>query len=111
MVTSRSGKVSAPKHAILPSLDPNYTILNRSYPLFSRLRKDCSFVETALSGKADLLAMYRCVDQRAMQLTSGTFNTVSDFAILVIPMLSAWNLPLPTKKKLGLIALLGTGLL
>ena len=52
-----------------------------------------------------------CVNQRAAQMTSGVFNVVSDFAILVIPIFSVWDLRLPQKKKLGLLAIFGTGLL
>ena len=52
-----------------------------------------------------------CINQLALQLTSGVFNTISDFAILIIPIYAVWELELRTKTKMRLIAVFGTGLL
>ncbi|KAL6720066.1 hypothetical protein ACLMJK_001987 [Lecanora helva] len=52
-----------------------------------------------------------CVDQNAVQICSGVFNTASDFAILVIPVCAVWSLELRPKTKIRLIAVFGTGLL
>ena len=53
----------------------------------------------------------KCINESAAQLASGVFNTVSDFAILIIPIISVWGLQLPAKQKWGLTAVFGTGLL
>ena len=38
-------------------------------------------------------------------------STISDFAILLLPVTILWNLQVSTKKKLGLIVLFSFGLL
>ena len=52
-----------------------------------------------------------CINEIAAQLAAAIFNTVSDFAILVVPIASVWKLQLPAKKKAGLVVIFGTGLL
>jgi len=52
-----------------------------------------------------------CVNVDAGQIATGTFNVISDFAILLLPMYSISRLQLPRKRKLGICALFGTGFL
>ena len=51
----------------------------------------------------------KCVDERAAQFASAVVNTFSDFAILILPIKTTWDLNLPSKRKLWVLAILGTG--
>ncbi len=42
---------------------------------------------------------------------SGIFNVISDFVILIIPMVPLWKLNLSRGKKLSLVGIFGTGIL
>ena len=52
----------------------------------------------------------RCVDQTSLQISSASINIISDFAILVLPITTVWNLNVSQKKKYGLFAVFGFGL-
>lgn len=52
-----------------------------------------------------------CLDVNAAIIATAAFNVISDFAILLLPMYSIWQLQLPKKRKVGICALFGTGLL
>lgn len=61
---------------------------------------------------ADLIAQTaRCQKSILYGEVQGAFNLVSDFYVLVIPMPAVWALQMPTKKKVGIIAIFMTGLL
>ena len=52
-----------------------------------------------------------CFNQTAIQLSSAVINTCSDFAILLLPMMTVWHLNVKKNTKLGLLAIFSTGLL
>ena len=52
-----------------------------------------------------------CFDSSASYKASGVFNVLSDFAILIVPMPTLWNLQMSLKKKLLTMAVFATGLL
>lgn len=58
-----------------------------------------------------LITTGRCHNTHAMYMASGVFNVLSDFAILILPIVPIWNLRLPLKKKILMIAIFSTGLL
>ncbi|KAL9609955.1 MAG: hypothetical protein Q9167_005307 [Letrouitia subvulpina] len=51
-----------------------------------------------------------CVDRSKLFLSSGIFNTVTDFIILLIPVQAVWKLKMDTKRKLGIILVFTIGL-
>lgn len=53
----------------------------------------------------------KCFNQNEAYQSSGLFNVISDFVILVLPWASIWKLKLPLKKKLLIIAMFATGVL
>lgn len=53
----------------------------------------------------------RCININAAYLTSGIFNVVSDFLILLLPLLAIWRLRLALKRKVGVSAVFATGVL
>lgn len=57
------------------------------------------------------IAPGKCLNQRVAALVSAIINTVSDIAILLLPMGTVWELQIPIKKKLGTLAIFCTGLL
>ena len=52
-----------------------------------------------------------CFDGSASYKASGVFNVLSDFAILIVPMPTLWNLQMSLKKKLLTMGVFATGLL
>lgn len=52
-----------------------------------------------------------CIDQVALQLSTGLVNVVSDIEILMLPLLSIYHLPLYKKGKAGVALIFGFGLL
>ena len=52
-----------------------------------------------------------CIDQHAALLSSAIFNTISDFAILLLPAGTIWGLQIPRARKIGILEIFGTGLL
>ncbi|KAL8990702.1 MAG: hypothetical protein Q9177_000702 [Variospora cf. flavescens] len=53
----------------------------------------------------------KCLDPRAIRITSASFNLISDLAILFIPIFTVWRLQMQRKKKLMTIAVFASGLL
>ena len=53
----------------------------------------------------------QCVDQRALQLASSAVNIASDISILVLPIMSVWDLNTTRKRKAGLFLVFGFGIL
>ncbi|KAL8691956.1 MAG: hypothetical protein Q9218_002918 [Villophora microphyllina] len=51
-----------------------------------------------------------CFNFHAAYEATGIFNVISDFAILIIPMVPLWNLQMPRYKRLRISALFGTGI-
>lgn len=49
------------------------------------------------------------VSERALGLGSATFNSVSDIAILIIPISMTWMLKMARKRKLAISAVFATG--
>ena len=54
---------------------------------------------------------YKCINMAAMELAAATFNAVSDFTILILPMSTVWNLNARREKRIALMAVFATGLL
>ena len=52
-----------------------------------------------------------CFDAFALFEAVGVFNSISDFAILIIPMAPLWGLQMPFVKKLMMTVVFGTGIL
>ena len=52
-----------------------------------------------------------CLDQNAAELVAATFNMVSDFAILIIPIYTVYTLQMKKNKKLATLAIFAVGLL
>ena len=51
-----------------------------------------------------------CFNANANYLASGIFNIVSDFAILIVPMIPICKLQMPLRRKIMMIALFALGL-
>ena len=52
-----------------------------------------------------------CIDLTAVLKTTGVFNTVSDFLILVLPICEVWKLQMEIRQKLCVSAAFGIGLM
>ena len=52
-----------------------------------------------------------CLDIPKILDISGSFNTVSDILILLIPVKAVWQLQMKKKKKAGIIAVFTVGLM
>ena len=52
-----------------------------------------------------------CLNHKALIVSGSGLNVLSDFAILALPIGSAWRLKMPTKKKLRVTAVFAMGLL
>ena len=50
-----------------------------------------------------------CFNASALYMATGIFNVVSDFSILVLPMVPIWSLQIPYKKKIMISALFAVG--
>ena len=48
---------------------------------------------------------------KTLGVVQGVGNVVSDFYLLIVPLPAVWGLQLPLKKRLGISAIFGTGLL
>ncbi|ERF70422.1 hypothetical protein EPUS_04700 [Endocarpon pusillum Z07020] len=57
-----------------------------------------------------LITTGHCRNTYAMYMASGIFNVLSDFAILILPIVPIWKLQLPFKRKILMIAIFSTGL-
>jgi hypothetical protein len=52
-----------------------------------------------------------CINQTACLIASASINLVSDIFIIAVPIAGVMKLQLPTKKKVGVIAIFATGAL
>ncbi len=52
----------------------------------------------------------RCSRSVTYSLVGASFNIVSDFYLLFLPIPAVLGLQMPTKRKLGVLAIFGTGL-
>ena len=53
----------------------------------------------------------RCIDLAAALLSSSAINLISDFTILVLPILGISKLQMPLRRKIGVAAIFLTGAL
>lgn len=53
----------------------------------------------------------KCLDSKSLYITSATFNSASDLVMLSVPLHIIWKLQMSTKRKIGISAIFGTGLL
>jgi hypothetical protein len=51
-----------------------------------------------------------CMNYRAIIISTAFFNIVSDISILLLPVMTVWRMRIPTKKKVAISFLFGTGL-
>ncbi|MCJ1449718.1 hypothetical protein MMC28_000046 [Mycoblastus sanguinarius] len=58
-----------------------------------------------------LMTTGHCFSQDAINESTGIFNIISDFAILILPMPSLWKLQLPSKQKVLVSSIFATGFL
>lgn len=52
-----------------------------------------------------------CLDNNALILVGCVFNIFSDVTILLLPARAVWQLQMPRKRKIGIVALFAIGLL
>ncbi|KAL8741286.1 MAG: hypothetical protein Q9190_006097 [Brigantiaea leucoxantha] len=52
-----------------------------------------------------------CSNHHAVLIVGGVINVISDFCILFIPIRSVWQLQMSQKRKIGISAIFGVGLL
>ncbi|KAI4221464.1 MAG: hypothetical protein L6R36_006888 [Xanthoria steineri] len=57
----------------------------------------------------DTTAAGKCIDLKALFLVTGSWNIVSDFSILILPIVPIWKLQMSPRKKLGIYAVFSTG--
>lgn len=50
-----------------------------------------------------------CLDVMSLYVASGTFNFLSDIAMLSVPIYMIWSLQMSFRRKLGISAIFGTG--
>ena len=53
----------------------------------------------------------RCINFNIALLTSSVVNVISDFLILLLPMLAIWRLHVAPKRKFGILLEFATGLM
>jgi hypothetical protein len=58
-----------------------------------------------------LMTTGHCFDTTILYQSSGFFNIITDFLLLILPMIPIWKLRMPLKKKIMMIAIFATGLL
>ncbi|KAI4117586.1 MAG: hypothetical protein LQ345_002217 [Seirophora villosa] len=51
-----------------------------------------------------------CINVQALFLVGGSWNVLSDFAILILPVAPIWRLQVSRRKKIGISLVFGTGL-
>lgn len=52
-----------------------------------------------------------CIKNEEVFVAGGTINVVSDFTILLLPIVEVWRLHMSTHRKIGVSAVFATGLL
>jgi len=57
-----------------------------------------------------LITTGHCLNGEASSLATGIFNIISDFSILILPMVPIFKLELPLRRILLLIAVFATGI-
>ena len=58
-----------------------------------------------------LITTGHCHDSNINSESSGIFNVLSDFAILILPMPCLWKLQMPMRKKILMVGVFATGFL
>ena len=58
-----------------------------------------------------LITTGHCFNSIALYQASGVFNVLSDFAILILPLPTVWNLQMSLRRRLLLMGVFATGLL
>lgn len=53
----------------------------------------------------------KCLESKALYITSAIFNSTSDLIMLSVPLHIIWKLQMSTKRKMGVSAIFGMGLL
>ncbi|KAK7738422.1 hypothetical protein SLS62_011399 [Diatrype stigma] len=53
----------------------------------------------------------RCLDSYSSIIATSAINVVSDFTILVVPLVGIWQLQLPLRRKFGAAAVFAVGIL
>ncbi|KAL9127418.1 MAG: hypothetical protein Q9217_003714, partial [Psora testacea] len=51
-----------------------------------------------------------CINNEMVFVAGGAINMISDFLILLIPIVSIWRLKMPVKKRIGVCAIFATGI-
>ncbi|KAG7007793.1 hypothetical protein G7Y79_00008g024310 [Physcia stellaris] len=51
----------------------------------------------------------KCLNVDALYISSATFNTFSDVAMLAVPLIMVWKLQMSRQRKFGISAIFGTG--
>lgn len=54
---------------------------------------------------------FTCMNESGIQFMMAAFNIASDVVILLLPTVSVWRMRIPVRKKCGVSALFGIGLL
>lgn len=52
-----------------------------------------------------------CINNEEVFVAGGTINVISDFTILLLPIVEVWRLHMSTQRKIGVSAVFATGLL
>lgn len=52
-----------------------------------------------------------CINVSRLLNTSGSFNTISDILILLVPVKTVWKLNMETSRKVGCVLLFTVGLM
>lgn len=52
-----------------------------------------------------------CTNYEVSALVTGIVNVISDFLILLLPLVAIWRLRMAPKRKIGVLAVFATGLL
>lgn len=53
----------------------------------------------------------KCINTCATMIASSVINIISDFTILILPLLSIWSLQMPLTRKMGVAVIFATGAL
>ena len=56
-----------------------------------------------------LISTGHCYNANAAYMATGIFNVISDFSILILPMIPISKLQMPLKKKIMMIAIFAAG--
>lgn len=56
-----------------------------------------------------LMTTGHCFNSNAVYMAAGVFNVVSDFSILILPMVTIWRLQMPLRRRLMIMAVFAIG--